>query len=375
MKYCSKLATAFLLTLLFTFTTVCSYGNMAKPYVDGTESSTLFGTKNCSVLSERIDITAIAPRNIDDYAYQLKYKISYRIAADQQGLLPLLFIAINMEAPKSVIVNGKRISLQTLRKENVNRFKFISPSSSGGEFYDIKFEDETKNWGVLLQQLMYFEAEIIKGENTITVEYEGSAEYNVFGLLRQYEIQYVLFPSNYWKSFGPIEVNLKLPKEAQVRNVNIGKLQNLSNGNYKLIIDKVTKDDLVIKFSKKISTFAAVLLFVEPFGLAVIAFMISAFFHIRWLIRRRKQHPLKYNYVVPLGMFAVTIITYGVFALGFDLIRWVLNDVALKSGYVLLIIFTAPFFLLFYGLATWLVDFQIKKQLKALAMIKEIEDH
>ena len=376
MKYLSKLVSAFFFTLLFTFATVYSHAKMAKPYVDGVQGSTLFGNKNFSVISEKIAITAIAPlglRELDDYAYPLKYKISYRIAADRQELLPLLLDTRMMEPPKSVIINGKRVNLQSLNKQHLSRFKFLSPSSSGGDFYDIKFGDQTKAWGIQLQDLMYFEADMVQGENTIVVEYEGSPTYNVYGLLRKYEIQYALYPAKTWKSFGPIEVNLKLLKEDEVRNVNMGKLEDLTNGNYKLTIDKITGDDLTIVFSKKISTFAAVLLFVEPFGLAVIAFLIASFFHIKWLIKRRKQYPMKYNYTVPLGMFAVTIIAYGVFALGFDLIKWVMNDGGLKNGYILLIIFTAPFFFLIYGLITWLVDLQLKRKLKTSAAKLEID--
>ncbi|TDG35586.1 hypothetical protein EZJ43_13270 [Pedobacter changchengzhani] len=352
---------SFTLILLASFS--ASYGNMAKPYVDGTESSTLFGTKNCKVISERIDLTAVAPVDEDDYAYKLNYKISYRISADQQGLLPLLFIAQNMDVPKSVMVNGVKINLESLTQNMASKFKFLTPSQSGGDFYDIAFDKRSMKWGVQLSELIYFEALILKGENVITVEYDGHPEYNVYGLLREYKIQYALYPSNYWKSFGVIEINIKLPKEAEIRNVNIGTLQNLNNGNYKLTIGKISKDDLKIVFSKKISYFAGALLFLQPFGLAAIAFLISAFFHFKWIKKRRLMYPTKYNFVVPIGMLLVTAITYLVFAFSYDLIKWLLNNDGLKNGYALLLVFTSPFFLLVYGVFVWIVDYQIKKRI------------
>ena len=371
MTYPLKNFPVFFLVLFLTFTAIPIDANMAKPYVDGTESSTLFGSKNCSVIAEEIDITAISPTQIDDYFYRLKYRISYKISADQEGKLPLLFIALNLEGPASVIVNGKKIIAHKLDKENVHRFKFITPNSGNNDFYDIKFEDQTKKWSTVLQELIYFDANIVKGENTVTIEYEGHPEYNVYGLLRAYKIQYALYPSHYWKSFGPIEVNLHLPGKDEIRDVNIGQLQNLDHGNYRLVIEEISEDDLIINFSKKISFFAEVLLFLQPFGLAMIAFLIAGFLHFKWLIKRRKRYPLKYNFMVPAGIALVTLISFAAFFFSFDLIQWVVNNPGLKNGYVVLVVFIAPFFMLFYGLIAWMVDYQVKRRLKATAQINK----
>lgn len=369
MTYPLKNFPVFFLVLLLTFTAIPIDANMAKPYVDGTESSTLFGSKNCSVLAEEIDITAIAPTQVDDYSYRLKYRISYKIYSDQEGKLPLLFIALNLEGPASVIVNGKKIIAHELDKENVGRFKFITPNSGNNDFYDIRFEDQTKKWATVLQELIYFDANIVKGENTVTIEYEGHPEYNVYGLLRAYKIQYALYPSHYWKSFGSIEVNIHLPGKDEIRDVNIGQLQNLNHGNYKLVIERISEDDLIINFSKKISFFAEVLLFLQPFGLALIAFLIVGFLHFKWLIKRRKRYPLKYNFMVPLGILVVPVLIYVIYSLSYDFIQWVVNTPGLKNGYFLLIVFTAPFFILIYGLIAWMVDYQVKRRLKSMAEI------
>lgn len=80
MKILRKYIALFICCLTFILGVFPANANMAKPYSDGTESSILFGSKNCSVLSESIDLTAIAPIDTDDYAYQIKYKISYCIS-------------------------------------------------------------------------------------------------------------------------------------------------------------------------------------------------------------------------------------------------------------------------------------------------------
>lgn len=339
-----------------------SFANMAKPYVDGTESSTLFGSKNCKVLSETIDLTAIAPVDKDDYAYVLNYKVSYQVLAEQYGKLPLLFIGQTMTGVKSVIVNGETIQLKTLNKQNASQFKFLRKNQSGSDFYDISFEGNNMKWGIQLKELVYFEAPLLKGENQITIAYDGMPEYNVYGLLRAYEIDYALYPSNFWKSFGAIKINIHLPKEAEIRDVNVGTRMQLKDGEYQLLINKITADNLKITISKRISYLAKALLFLEPIGLAIIAFLVAGFFHFKWMKKLRIQRPQKYNYAVPVGALLVTVLCFYVFVCSGDLIYWLTEDTGLKQGYILLAVFTAPLFLILYWIVMGLVDYSIKKK-------------
>lgn len=72
----------------------------------------------------------------------------------------------------------------------------------------------------------------------------------------------------------------------------------------------------------------------------------GCFFFFRWIKQRRTGYPLRVNFAVLIGAFLVTLVTYGVFVLSFDLMLWILSDVGLKNGYGLFILFTAPFFLI-----------------------------
>ena len=343
-----------------------SFANMAKPYVDGTESSTLFGSKNCKVLSETIDLTAIPPVDKDDYPYRLNYKVSYQVLTEQDGKLPLLFIGQTMTGVKSLTVNGKMIQLKTLNKQNASQFKFLTKSQSGGDFYDITFEGNNIKWGIQLNELVYFEAPLLKGENQITIAYDGMPEYNVYGLLRAYEIDYALYPSNFWKSFGAIKINIYLPKETEIRDVNVGTLTQLKDGEYQLIINKITADNLKITFSKRISYLAKALLFLEPIGLAIVAFLVAGFFHFKWMKKLRIQRQQKYNYAVPVGALLVTVVFYMVFLFSNNIIYWLTEETGLKQGYILLAIFTAPIFIICYWIVMGLVDYSIKKKLRLM---------
>lgn len=59
---------------------------MAKPYSDGTTSSPIFGSKDCKVLSEKMDLTIVTSEMYDDYSefYRVKYKVSYQIYSEKK---------------------------------------------------------------------------------------------------------------------------------------------------------------------------------------------------------------------------------------------------------------------------------------------------
>jgi hypothetical protein len=67
---------------------------MAKPYSDGTTSSLIFGSKDCKVLSEKMDLTVVSSDKYDDYFefYRVKYKVSYQIYSEKEAKLPLLLL-------------------------------------------------------------------------------------------------------------------------------------------------------------------------------------------------------------------------------------------------------------------------------------------
>lgn len=119
-----------------------------------------------------------------------------------------------------------------MNKQKVSQFQFIMPSAYGEDFYNIQFEGNNQEWGIQLGDLIYFKADLTKGVNEITVEYDSYPEFNTYGILREYKIQYALYPSNYWKYFGPITANINLPNQDEIRDINIGELKDLGNGKY-----------------------------------------------------------------------------------------------------------------------------------------------
>ncbi|MCT4237977.1 hypothetical protein HZP42_16475 [Elizabethkingia anophelis] len=365
MKHHSKILTKSFLFFFILMTCIRIYGNMAKPYSDGTTSSPIFGSKDCKVLSEKMDLTIVTSEMYDDYSefYRVKYKVSYQIYSEKEAKLPLLFIAQNMASESTVSVNGKKLNTPKITNQNISQFSFIHKNQNSEDSYDIRFEQNSPKY-VNLNELIYFETDLEKGENNIVVEYEGVPEYNIYGLLREFKITYALYPSNYWKSFGPIDVDLHLPSNLEIIKNNIGKLQEEQNGNYKIQINSVTQEQLEITFSKKVSVFGKVLLFLDPIGIMTIGFLIMFYFHIKWMRSRRRKHPKKFNYTILLGSLIIAILTSLIFIFSYDFIQWVVDEQGMKQGYVLLAVFVIfPCILIFYSVLAWITDLWYKNRI------------
>ncbi|WP_312323893.1 hypothetical protein [Soonwooa sp.] len=189
----------------------------------------------------------------------------------------LIFVGINMLASENISVNGKTITASKIKKFPEN-FK----DKDGDGLYELKF-DQTNTYYIPPDDVITFVANFEAGENEIIIEYNGYPDYNVYALLREFKTEYALYPSKFWESFGPIEVNINMPNDTEIRSVNQGALKNLKNGNYQLKIDKIVLDDLEINFSTKPSILGKILLFIQPIGLICISFFILAFLHFKWL--------------------------------------------------------------------------------------------
>ncbi|NJM80065.1 MAG: hypothetical protein HC854_11405 [Flavobacterium sp.] len=204
---------------------------MAQPWADGSIHSTLFSSKKCHVKNEKLLIKLLH----DDYEYYANYKIKYTIYSDDEATIPLLFLGIGLKERKIIKINNqitKIINLDT----DVENFPFLRDIDT---ITEVKYvaNDTLK---VKREDLIFFEAKLKKGLNTIYVEYDGNLEYNTYGFLRNYKLNYSLYPSKFWTSFGPIEVSLDLGNELEIKSNNIGN-PKLSNNLAKWTINSIEK--------------------------------------------------------------------------------------------------------------------------------------
>ncbi len=317
------------------------FGNMAKPWVEGSEHSVLFGSENASVKNETISIK-LKYDPVNRY-YLATYTIRYLIASEKKQTLPLLFIAIGLSDKKNIKVNKKLTANQPLDYEK-NDYSFIKKTVVGTF---VKF-DVANEIPVNQNDLIYFSANLEEGDNVIEVQYDALLTYNTSGFIRNYDLEYSLAPSKFWKSFGPIEVSMVLDDHLEFKSSNLGD-EKVQNNTIKWTITPQNREDIKITISEKASFISKVLMFLDPFGISLIG-LIAMF-----LINLKLMRKFDKKYIMVVGIILVPILYYAIYFLSYNLIDFSLGKEYTKHGYVFLYVFTYPFLLVIYGALMWMI--------------------
>ena len=344
MNFIQKLNVSFLLCIF----PLLVFGNMAKPWVEGSQHSVLFGSSNAMVKREIIDIRLI--KEPVDQFYYAEYKIKYFIHSDEKQTLPLVFLALGISDGKEIKINNRPALIQNLDFEK-HDYSFIEKKKDA-MFLKYSEDSEVR---VNPEELIYFSANLEKGENIIKVNYDAFLQYNTSGFIRNYKLEYSLYPSKFWKSFGRIEVNLKIDDDAEITESNLGDF-DIKDNLAKWIIKSGNHENIKIVISEKTSILSKILMFSNPLGISFLG-LIGLFFINLKLLRRNPK-----TYIFVLGIILVPILFYVIYYLSYDLINLSLGKKHTKHGSIVFIVLTYPFLLLIYWLAMWLIRKEIKTQ-------------
>lgn len=325
----------FLFLLLFP---MFLFGNMAKPWIDGSKHSVLFGTENASVKNETIHIRMV--KDSIEGTYSANFSIKYHIFSNQKQKLPLLFIAINLNGSKEIKVNHHSTEIKHLNFEK-NTYSFLKQNQFG---YYVNYDKNNQVY-VNPDDLIYFSADLEKGDNIVEVHYNASLQYNTYGFVTTYEVLYSLSPSKSWESFGDIEVNLMLDENLELQKSNLG-VEKLENKSFKWKISPKNTENIEISIAEKTSFISKILFFFQPLGISFIALFGMIFLHYKWMKSNLKK------YILVLGIIIFPILFYVVYFLSFNLINFSLGKDHTKHGYTFFIVITYPIILLIYGLLT-----------------------
>lgn len=336
------------------------FANMANPYVNGTKNSLFISSKDVSVTKENIDIFLL--KDIAEVAYT----ITYEIESDTNTVLPLLFIASNYEHDFKVIINGdndedtkvlKKITGTEIKEE----FSYLKVLDN--EHVDVPFS-KTETVTARMDDLIAFNASLRKGKNTIEVAYFALNSYNRHDWFKKPTIEYSLYPSKFWKSFGTISIKIHSEQLFKIDSSNIGKpmltFKQSYNNEYSWQLKKITTDVMSIQVSPKISLLSKILIALDPIGIAIIILIILIIFHFKRIKKYAQTSPDKINKPLWLGNILIPIIFIVVFLFSFSLIDWTLAESAGNfHGYIFMIILMLPFFWMGYSLFMWLIYRQI----------------
>lgn len=322
---------------------------MAKPWIESAEHSGIYSLKNCKVEKELINIKLVKGKEV----HEAEFTVTYFIDADSDKKVPLVFIGLGLAGSAKVWVNDNAVAQQDLK---ANQQSFLKENING---YNIKFS-ENDNHPVSIDDLLYFQGHLKKGKNKVVISYRASLGYDRRDFIKEYQVQYSLYPSKFWDSFGPIEVTLESTDDVKLLKSNLGS-PTIKNNNYTWTITDKSKD-IEMEISPQYSWFVKFFVTIGPFFIACIISLIALFFHIKILKKRRKSHQLKYNYWVPVGIILNCIIFNATFIFSFDFINWITSKT--HQGYYILAVFVfIPAFLLIYGLLIWFIDRNFKAKI------------
>ncbi|UUV20477.1 hypothetical protein [Paenimyroides aestuarii] len=327
-----------IIVLLFLFPSIL-FANMAKPWVDGSMHSVLFGAANATVKNEIIDIRLV--RDSIEETYFANFSIKYRILSEQKQKLPLLFIAIDLYDKKYIKVNNQSTVILPLDFEK-NTYPFFKKNEKGTFIMYDKYNEVPVNQN----DVIYFSADLEKGENVIEVRYDASLQYNTYGFVTTYELLYSLSPSKFWKSFGDIEVNLILDENLEFIKSNLG-AEKTENKILHWNISPKNHENIAISITEKTSFLSKILLFLQPLGISILALIGMLFLHFKWMKFNPTRNTLFF------GLIIFPILFFVVYFLSFHLIDFSLSKTNTKHGYTFFIVIIYPIVLLLYGLFAW----------------------
>ena len=332
--------------------------NMANPFGPHSITAQLVPSSKARVLRERIDIRLL--RDTLDYDYKSQFTVEYTVHAEENMDFPLVFLALNLDGLERVAVNQKEIKSVPLDQSHA-KFSFLRFKDG---YYEISYGN--REWEqIYLNDAFYFTAKLHKGNNSIKVQYRAYMGFDRRDILTKYQIEYLLFPSKYWTSFGPIDLYLHLENKMKVYAQDLSSPNQQTDSLVHWIIESPAKQaSFKIEVGEKISFAASALLWVHPEVLALIGSILLLYLHIRYIAKKYRTG--RYPYALLLGNLIVPASFYGFCWLWSSLANYLVNGIFEHNsrGYILLVIFTSPLIYLVYDLALFVVDRSIRTKLQ-----------
>ncbi|MFU1858544.1 hypothetical protein ACK8HY_16155 [Sphingobacterium sp. NGMCC 1.201703] len=342
------------LTIILLLATLVLSANMANPYSAHSITAQLVPSSKAKVLRERIDIQLV--QDTLDYDYQSQFNIEYIIHAEENMDFPLVFLALNLDRLERVNVNQKEVKSIPLDQRKP-QFSFLRVNNG---YYEINYGKE--EWErIELSDGFYFTAKLHKGENSIKVQYRAFMGYDRRDIIRKYKIEYFLFPSKYWSSFGPIDLYLHRGNKIKVYTANLGAAQQQTDSLIHWKIESVEKkESFTIEVGEKSPLLANIILWIHPELLALIGFIVLCCLHIRYIYKKHKIGG--YRYALLIGNLIVPA--------SFNILCWFWTSVANylvngifdhnARGFILLFIVSMPLYYIVYDLVLLVIDRSIR---------------
>ena len=277
-------------------------------------------------------------------------------------------------------IDGKEVDINKViydyhfpEHSKLKDFSYFFEKSPDSNFSPVIIE-ESPNTGfhVNLNDMIYFETDISKGQHLIEVSYRATKWTDRSGWVTKYSFRYALSPAKYWKSFGTLNIKIDATDFDKEITTNLGQpkkgdMNNISEWEF----NKLPTEILQISYTPKISKTAQTLINIGPEKLAYISGGILAILHLILVIWYRKKYQFKrFSIVVIIGSLVIPLLFLLLWIYYYDVIDSFIGEHAGRThGYIFFILFFYPIIMPVYWLIYWLIDKLIKKKYKRQASV------
>lgn len=333
-------------------------------------TSSAFSSKDINILSETIQI------KIDKDFKSARFIVEYVIQSDFTGRqIPLLFYAQDYKDSFSVWVDNQRVDIQNIPDQytSVDNSPFSNFSGAFEKNIQPEGKDEVsiyweKNSAFVykLNDLKYFETNIVRGRHTIRVEYTANVWTDHSGWIKKYSFRYSLTPAKFWKSFGTLKIVVEQDSSTRQLSTNIGQpIEKTFQAMNSWTFSKLPGEYLEISYTPKANNLANTLITIQPFGLSLITGIILLSLHLILVIRYRKKNiNKKHSPVVITGSLIIPFVILFSYVYSYTIIDNAIGpDAGRHHGYVFLVMAFYPVILPIYWTIVWLIDRQQKRKM------------
>ncbi len=319
---------------------------MAAPWIEGTSGSEIYASKRLNIIKEELNV------NILDY-HNAEFDVKYFIKSDST-YSKMLFVFdtmgksyYNEDYNFKVYFNDKEIDI-------LNANLYYSDSIRN------KWETELKNTYSqqtdFPSQFYYFRMDIPKGQHTIHVTYTTIATINLGGLVKSYTFYYNLYPAQYWKSFGTLDLKI------ETNNIK-GNITTDLPLNKSLLwrFDKIPQNNFSINIDPQLSKTAVFFISIRDYLPLFITFILIVIHLIVMFRYRKKNNIKKISPPFLIGSILIPIAFCFIVIFSINFTDWIIgNHASQRHGYIFLIFFGIPIYIIIYSIIAFLFDFKFK---------------
>ena len=214
----------------------------------------------------------------------------YKVEAEQNGQETFFFVASDSVQQKGQIrVNGVPVTPTPLDPTKDYSFLLREGSSmdSSHVYYSVKFAEHYTVPIRELNDVVYFQADLKKGENSIETQYEAALDRSGRGFLNDFSLHYHIPEPKEANNYPRITVTMKRANGLQLIHTSMEKCLDKGENTYLWqATHKDMEQGLYWYFNKRLTPTEQFLLDIGPIGLGLVLISIVIFVHLYYLRKR-----------------------------------------------------------------------------------------